>query len=147
MFFIYFLVFLVYLYIFNSFLICKYFLWRNIPTYLPTFNTSKNIVKAYNIFEGLPSLHCVKSVQIRNFFWFVLARIRTEYGKIQIRKNSVFGSFFLGLKSFLMFSGVITFSKMRSHYEEIVHLNTWELNNLPSLSGSIFYVLFYVFYP
>ena len=36
--FIYFLVFFVYLHIFNSFIICKYFLWRNIPTYtyLPT---------------------------------------------------------------------------------------------------------------
>ena len=27
----------VYLHIFYSFIICKYFLWRNIPTYLPTY--------------------------------------------------------------------------------------------------------------
>ena len=26
--------------------------------------------------------HCVKSVQIRSFFWFVFSRIRTEYGEI-----------------------------------------------------------------
>ena len=25
-------------------------------------------------------LHCVKSVQIRRFFWSVFSRIRTEYG-------------------------------------------------------------------
>ena len=30
--------------------------------------------------------HCVKSVQITNFFWF-------EYGKIRTRKNYVFGHF------------------------------------------------------
>ena len=28
----------------------------------------------------LPFTHCVKSVQIRNFFWSVFFRIRTEYG-------------------------------------------------------------------
>ena len=26
--------------------------------------------------------HCVKSVQIRSFFWSVISRIRTEYGEI-----------------------------------------------------------------
>ena len=52
----------------------------------------------------LINFHCVKSVQIRWFFWFVFSRIRTEYGKIlrispySVRmrentnqKNSVFG--------------------------------------------------------
>ena len=34
---------------------------------------------------------CVKSVQIRGFFWSVFSRIRTEYG--EMRKNSVFGHF------------------------------------------------------
>ena len=37
--------------------------------------------------------HCVKCVQIRSFFWSVFPRIRTEYGKIRTRKNSVFGHF------------------------------------------------------
>ena len=32
------------------------------------------------------SVHCVKSDQIRSFFWF-------EYGKIRTEKNSVFGHF------------------------------------------------------
>ena len=39
--------------------------------------------------------HCVKSVQIRSFFWSAFSRIRTEYGEIlrifpysvQIREN------------------------------------------------------------
>ena len=48
------------------------------------------------------NIHCVKSVQIRRFFWSVFSRIRTEYGEISLRiqsecrkirtiKNSVFG--------------------------------------------------------
>ena len=47
--------------------------------------------------------HCVKSVQIRSFFWSVFSRIWTEYevslriqsecGKIRTRKSSVFGHF------------------------------------------------------
>ena len=40
-------------------------------------------------------LHCVRSVQIRNFFWSAFSCIRTEYEyrKIRTRKNSVFGNF------------------------------------------------------
>ena len=50
--------------------------------------------------------HCVKSVQIRRFFWSVFSlfrlnaeiyrvsfRIQFEYGKIRTRKNFVFGHF------------------------------------------------------
>ena len=49
---------------------------------------------------------CLKIIQIRSFFWSLFSRIQTEYGeilrisgiqfecgKIQIRKNSVFGHF------------------------------------------------------
>ena len=43
------------------------------------------------LFRGL--FHCVESVQIRSFFWSVFSRIRSEYGEIQTRKNSVFGHF------------------------------------------------------
>ena len=33
--------------------------------------------------------HCVKSVQIRSFFWSVFSRIRTEYGEIRsMRENT-----------------------------------------------------------
>ena len=49
--------------------------------------------------------HCVKSIQIRSYFWSVFSRIRNEYGyfvslriqsecgKIRTRNNSVFGHF------------------------------------------------------
>ena len=39
------------------------------------------------------TIHSMKSVQIRHFFWSVFFRIPTEYVKIQTRKNSVFGHF------------------------------------------------------
>ena len=38
-------------------------------------------------------VYCVKSVQIRSFFWSVFNSIRAECGKIRTRKNSVFGHF------------------------------------------------------
>ena len=37
--------------------------------------------------------HCVKSAQIRSFFWSVFSRIQSKYRKIRTRKNSVFGHF------------------------------------------------------
>ena len=39
------------------------------------------------------SLHCLKSIQIRSFFWSLFSRIQTEYEKIRTRKNFVFGHF------------------------------------------------------
>ena len=36
---------------------------------------------------------CAKSVQILSYFWSVFSYIRTEYGKIRTRNNSVFGHF------------------------------------------------------
>ena len=38
-------------------------------------------------------LHCVESVQIQSYFWFVFSCIRTECRKIRTRNNSVFGHF------------------------------------------------------
>ena len=36
--------------------------------------------------------HCVKNVQIRSFFWYLVSlRIQSECGKIWTRKSSVFG--------------------------------------------------------
>ena len=37
--------------------------------------------------------HCVKSVQMRSFFWPLFSCIQSEYRKIWIRKISVFGHF------------------------------------------------------
>ena len=42
-------------------------------------------------------INWLKSFQIRSFFWSVFSRIRTEYGKIWTRKNSVFGHFLCSL--------------------------------------------------
>ena len=49
--------------------------------------------KDYIINLRNPVYHCVKSVQIRCFFCSVFSHIRTEYGKIRTRKNTVFGHF------------------------------------------------------
>ena len=37
--------------------------------------------------------HCMKSIQIRNFFLSVFSCVWTEYRKIRTRKNSVYGHF------------------------------------------------------
>ena len=37
--------------------------------------------------------HCMKSVQVRSYFWSVFSCIRTKYRKIRTRKNSVFAQF------------------------------------------------------
>ena len=55
---------------------------------------------------GIKKNHCVKSVQIGSFFWFVFSHIRTEYGEIRSispysvemrentdQKKTVFGHF------------------------------------------------------
>ena len=38
-------------------------------------------------------VHCMKSVQIRSYFWSVFSCIQSEYRKIRTRNNSVFGHF------------------------------------------------------
>ena len=38
-------------------------------------------------------MHCVKSVQIRSFFWSVFSCIQSESSKLQTRKNLVFRHF------------------------------------------------------
>ena len=45
-----------------------------------------------NVFD-LRDYHCVKSVQMRSFFWSAFSCIWTEYRKIRTIKNSVFGHF------------------------------------------------------
>ena len=37
--------------------------------------------------------HCLKSVQIRSFFWSVFSCFQSEYTKMRTRNNSVFGHF------------------------------------------------------
>ena len=45
------------------------------------------------LLQDSPLNYCVKSVQIRSYFWSVLFCIRSEYRKIRTRKNSVSGLF------------------------------------------------------
>ena len=52
-----------------------------------------NIFIQYRSYPEVCGYHYVTSVQIRSFLWSVLSCIRTEYRKIRIRKNSVFGHF------------------------------------------------------
>ena len=60
-------------------------------------NSSKLLAYLFHVrffqalFEGYH--HRVKSVHIRSFFWSVISRIQSKCGKIQTRKNSVFGYF------------------------------------------------------
>ena len=39
------------------------------------------------------SQHCVKSIQVRSYFWSVFSCIQSEYRKIRTRNNFVFGHF------------------------------------------------------
>ena len=42
--------------------------------------------------------HCVKSVQIRSYFWSVLYSIRTEYWKMRTSNNSIFANISCSVK-------------------------------------------------
>ena len=63
------------------------------------FNTGWKLSWNHSKVSALPpptescSLTLRESVHIRSFLWSVFSGIWTEYGKIQIRKNSVFGHF------------------------------------------------------
>ena len=43
---------------------------------------------------------CMKSIQMRSYFWFIFSCIRTEYRKLRTRNNSVFGHLFTQCKVF-----------------------------------------------
>ena len=73
----------------------------------------KNSLKFLNSFrryEDFLLQYCVKSVQIRSYFWAVFSCIRNEYRKIQTRNSSVFGHFSRSvLTIFISFSDFLTF--------------------------------------
>ena len=52
----------------------------------PVTGCSEAIFFLLNIISWACLLDCMKSVQIRSFFWFVFSRIRTEYGDL-LRKS------------------------------------------------------------
>ena len=45
-------------------------------------------------FTFIENYHCLKSVQIRSYFWSVFSCIQSEYRKIRIRNNFVFWTLF-----------------------------------------------------
>ena len=70
----------------------KHLRWSVLFTPAPSL-LSKNLIqqchseimqKQISLFPGHFFAHCVKSVQIRSFFWSVFSRILTEYGEIQM---------------------------------------------------------------
>ena len=50
-----------------------------------------NIAETFILIETMG--HCVKSVQIRGYFWSVFSYIWTEYRKIRTINNFLFGHF------------------------------------------------------
>ena len=59
-----------------------------------TFLTIDNdLIMKYKQYIRFDFGNCVKSVQIRTFFWSVYSCIHPEYRKIRTRKNSVFWHF------------------------------------------------------
>ena len=44
-------------------------------------------------FTFIENYRCLKSVQIRSYFWSVFSCIQSEYREIRTRNNSVFGHF------------------------------------------------------
>ena len=54
--------------------------------YIYIINFSQKLPSSYLLIH-----HCVKSVQIRSYFWSVFSCIWTEYRKIRTRNNFVFG--------------------------------------------------------
>ena len=58
--------------------------WFDVPP-------SSSLLFSNCLFFCLSFRHCVKSVQIRSFFWSVFSCIQNKYRKIRTKKNSVFG--------------------------------------------------------
>ena len=59
----------------------------------PTYKLAKYLVPILELLTTNKFTHCVKSFQIRSYFWPVFYCIRIEYRKIRTRNNSVFGQF------------------------------------------------------
>ena len=59
-------------------------------------NFTKKGVSFLKKFQAEACNHCMESVEILSFLWPVFSRIRTEFGKIRTRKNSIFWHFSSG---------------------------------------------------
>ena len=62
-------------------------------------NYLSNVIQTFTFCQNYSEIfckmviHCVKSVQIWSFFWYVFSYILSEYRKIRTGKKSVFGHF------------------------------------------------------
>ena len=56
-------------------------------------NLRPSLLRGRSTIWDYHELHCVESVQLQSFFWFAFSGIRSEYGKIRTRKNSIVGHF------------------------------------------------------
>ena len=53
-----------------------------------------------HIFDNYVGFHCVKSVQLLSFFWFVYSHIRTKYGEMKsVQILSFFWSVFSPIRT------------------------------------------------
>ena len=64
---------------------------RNLIWWITTVKPSKKEHLSHCWLCFKTHIPCAKSFQIWSFFWSIFSRIRTDHGKIQTRKNSVFG--------------------------------------------------------
>ena len=80
--------------ILKGFVICKK-KFRSFPLVLILAKLSLKLQKKNNISKVTfqRAIHCVKSIQIRSFFWSVFSRIQSKYGKIRTRIIFVFAQF------------------------------------------------------
>ena len=109
------------------------------------------LLESFQIFQNkLKLLHCVKSVQIRRFFWSVFSRIRTEYrvslriqseyGKIRTRKNRYLDTFHTVLHYVFLFR-----SSKKLDLRKLMEI---EVKYTPRLleSNNLFTHLFIIYY-
>ena len=55
---------------------------------LQKFRTNFQTLISICFINSIHRMHCVKSVQIRSYFWSVFSCIRTEYGDLQFSPNT-----------------------------------------------------------
>ena len=63
--------------------------------------------------------YCVKSVQIRCFFWSVFSRIQYKYGKIRTRQSCIFGHF--SRNDSIIFCNVYLYESNHKLYSKILN--------------------------
>ena len=105
-------------------------------------------------------IHCVKSVQIWSFFWYVFSYILSEYRKIRTGKKSVFGHFSRSyyLKKtwkpvicYLKFQNSRSSKKKKNNYRCLtiyyIYYNCYELVSYVLVKLSSMYCKYVMYFP